>query len=74
MSYHNLIVDIKNCKTERELLQVVKHIMSNQKKLRLDDSDMERLESIGMTRLEQIQRDRSFIIKNKKQGFNNFEE
>lgn len=71
MSYHNLIVDLKNCKNERELLKVVSYISQNQAKLKLDDSDMDRLQDIGMRRLEEIQRDRNSMIRNKKQGFNN---
>lgn len=72
MRFHDLIVDIKNCKNERELLKVVSYISENQKKLKLDVSDVEKLEAIGMKRYEEIQRDRADIIRNKKQGFNNF--
>lgn len=72
MSFHDLIIDLKNCKNERELLKVASYISENQKKLQLDVSDVEKLESIGMKRYEEIQRDRAGIIRNKKQGFNNF--
>ena len=71
MSFHDHVVDIKNCKNERELLKVVSNLTQNQARLKLDDSDMQRLEDIGMKRYEEIQRDRSSMIRNKKQGFNN---
>jgi uncharacterized protein YjiS (DUF1127 family) len=70
--YHELSVDLRNCNSERELLRVATYIQNNKKKLQLDESDIERLQSIGISRYEALTRERNAMIKNKKQGFNNF--
>lgn len=70
--YHELAVDLRNCNSERELLRVATYIQNNKKKLKLDESDVERLQAIGISRYETLSRERNAMIKNKKQGFNNF--
>lgn len=64
--YHELIVDIKNCKTEKELLNVVQFIDTNKNKLKLDDFQIERLEAIGLKRYEEMTIERNQMIKNRK--------
>lgn len=66
MTYHELVIDIKNCQTEKDLLKIVKYIDSNRKKLKLDDYDIERLEKIGLRRYEEITIERQQMIKNRK--------
>ena len=72
MSFHTLVLDIKNCKTHKELLKVVKHIVNNSKKLGLDEYDLDKLESIGMETYERIRYENIEMTRNKKQGFNLF--
>jgi len=71
-SMHELIVDIKNAKSEEELLKIVTFISSNSKRLRLDDSDLQKLEAVGLQQYENMHRIRNDMIRNKKHGFNNF--
>lgn len=71
--YHDIRVEIENCKTERDLLRIVEDVVKNSKKYHLDEVDLQRLEDVGMKKYERFQRDRMFMIKNKKQGFNNFD-
>lgn len=70
---HELMSDILECKTEKQLLRVVQTIVNNSKKWKLDEVDIQRLEEAGMRKYETMQRERSAMIKNKKQGFNNFD-
>lgn len=72
--FHEMMLAIKNCRNEQELLKIVSYISANQKKLKLDAVDIEKLESIGMRKYHEFERERSQMIKNKKQGFNNFDE
>lgn len=72
MNDTNWMVEIKNCKNEAALLKIVQYISTNQKKLRIDESEMQRLEDEGMRKYESFQRERNALIRNKKQGFNNF--
>jgi len=64
--YHELIVDIKNCNTEKELLKIVKYIDANRKKLKLDEVQMEKLEATGLRRYEEMLNERNQVIRNKK--------
>lgn len=64
--YHELIVDIKNCNTEKELLKVVKYIDANRKKLKLDEVQIEKLEATGLRRYEEMLNERNQVIRNKK--------
>jgi hypothetical protein len=65
-NYHELTVDIKNCKTEKELLKVIQYIDQNRKKLKLDEYDIEKLEAIGLRRYEEMTRERNIMVKNKR--------
>jgi hypothetical protein len=65
--------DIEECKSEQQLLKVVENIMAGARQNNIDDYQMQRLEEIGMRKFEQLQRERERMIKNKKQGFNNFD-
>lgn len=65
-TFYDLTVDIKNCKTEKDLLKIIQYIVANQKKLRLDDYDMQRLESIGMQKYESMTIERQIMVRNKK--------
>ena len=65
-TFHELVVDIKNCQSERELLKIIQYIDSNKKKLKLDDYDIERLEAIGMRRYEEMTRERNHLVKNRR--------
>lgn len=65
-TYHELVIDIKNCMTEKELLKVVQYIDSNKKKLKLDEVQIERLEAVGMRRYEEMTIERNQMIKNRK--------
>ena len=64
--YHELVVDIKNCNTEKELLKVIQYIESNKKKLKLDEVQLEKLESAGLRRYEEMTIERNQLIKNRK--------
>lgn len=64
--YHELIVDIKNCHTEKELLKVAQYIESNKKKLKLDELQVDKLEQTGLRRYEEIVNERNHMIKNRK--------
>ena len=64
--YHELIVDIKNCNTEKELLKIVKYIDANRKKLKLDEVQIEKLEATGLRRYEEMLNERNQVIRNKK--------
>jgi hypothetical protein len=72
--YYEMMETIKACKTEDELLKVATNIQTNQKTLGIDDYQMQKLESAGLATYEKMQRIRNQMIKNKKQGFNNFED
>jgi len=72
-AFHELIVDIKNCTSEKELLKIIQYIDANRKRLKLDYVDIEKLEAAGMRKYEQMLSDRTYMMKNKKQGFNNFD-
>lgn len=72
-AYSLYMADIKECKNEQQLLKVVENIMHGAKQNHIDDYQMQRLEEEGMKKYEQFQRERSVMIKNKKQGFNNFD-
>lgn len=65
-AYHELVIDIKNCMSEKELLKVVQYIDSNKKELKLDEVQIERLEAIGMRRYEEMTIERNQMIKNRK--------
>jgi len=71
--YHELVVDLKNCKTEKDLMYIATDISANRKTYGLDMLDVEKLEQIGLRRYEELQRERNQMVKNKKQGFNNFD-
>ena len=65
-AFYELTVDIKNCKTEKELLKIVQYIVANQKRLKLDDYEMQRLEAIGMEKYESMSIERQMMVKNRK--------
>lgn len=65
-AYHECIVDIKNCATEKELLKVIQFIDANKDKLKLDSYQMEKLEAVGLKRYEEITFERNQMIKNRK--------
>lgn len=71
--YHELRGSIEECKTEKELLTIVEDIMRHSKKYKLDEYHIDKLEEIGTRKYENMLRERQFMMKNKKQGFNNFE-
>jgi hypothetical protein len=73
VTYHEIRGMIEECKDEKQLLRVVEDIMRNTKKYGLDEVDLDKLEQVGMRKYEQFKRERSLLIKNKKQGFNNFD-
>lgn len=64
--YHELVVDIKNCNTEKELLKIIQYIESNKKKLKLDEAQLEKLESAGLRRYEEMTIERNHMINNRK--------
>lgn len=64
--YHELIVDIKNCQSEKDLLKIIQHIDSNKKKLRLDEVDVEKLEAIGLRKYEEMVSERNYMARNRK--------
>lgn len=74
MRYGELYQKIKECRNHQELLKVATDISKNQQQYKLDDYQIDRLEQAGMIRLEQLEREGRHMIKNKKQGFNNFED
>jgi len=65
-TYHDLMVEIKNTRTEQELLKVVKFIDSNSKRLKLDDYQLGKLEAAGLKRYEEMTIERNQLIKNRK--------
>ena len=66
--YHVLSQDLMECKSEKELLKVVKDIVKNKSRYGLDDFEMNKLEQIGMKRYEQIDRERREMFRNRKFG------
>lgn len=74
MKYGELYQMIRECKSHMELFKVAKDISVNQKQYKLDDYQMDRLEQAGMIRVEQLEREGRHLIKNKRQGFNNFDD
>jgi len=65
-SYHELMLDIKNCHNEKDLLKIVKFIDSNRKRLKLDDYQIDKLEAAGLKRYEEITVERNHLIRNRK--------
>lgn len=65
-NYHDALIEIKNCKSEKQLLKVVEAIVANSKKLDLDETDLQRLEEVGMHKYEQFERERRQMVRNKK--------
>ena len=65
-TFHECIVEIKNCSSEKELLKVIRWIDASKDKLKLDSYQMEKLEAVGMKRYEEITFEREQMIKNRK--------
>jgi hypothetical protein len=70
--YNHLHQDIKECETHAQLLRVISKIESKKANLQLDHYQMDKLESAGLQRYEQIERSNTHLMKNKKIGFNDF--
>jgi len=67
-NYYELADKLNNCKNDRELMRVATYIMENSKHLRLSDSDMDKLEQIGIRKHEQIILDGTDMMRNSKIG------
>lgn len=66
--YHELLLDINECKNDKDLLKIVQYIMDNKKKHQLDEVDLDKLEQAGMRKYEQFERERQALHRNKRFG------
>lgn len=65
-TYYDLIVELKNCKTEKQLMEVAEYIDTNKKTLGLDDYHLEKLQAVGMQKYERMVMERNMMVKNRK--------
>jgi hypothetical protein len=65
-TYYELMQEIRQCKTDSQLLAIAMNIDANKKELGLDDYQVEKLESAGIQQFERMKRDREMLIKNRK--------
>jgi len=64
--FYTLMQDLKECRSDGELLTMAQKIMNNKSLYGLDDYQMDKLEQAGIQRYEQLQRERNEMFRNRK--------